>query len=95
MDAGTTVFIMCVAYPAETVSSVSWIRHLNQTVLGNSSQVTIYQEPITIGGLTFVQSVLEVCSLQVADAGEYHCYASDGFANDSVSFNLTVHPVEG
>ncbi len=95
-EAGSTVFITCVAY-SENTPSITWIQNDNQTILDNSTstRVTVYEELVTEGGLTFVQSILEVCSVEVADSGSYSCVASNGVRNDSTSFELTILPVGG
>ncbi len=96
VEAGSTVLITCVAY-SEATTSITWIRDSDQTTLDNStgSQVTVYEELVTEGGLTFVQSILEVCSVEDGDSGSYTCVASNEFRNDSSTFNLTVLPVGG
>ncbi len=96
VESGSTVFVTCVAY-SEDILSITWIQNDNQTILDNSTstRVTVYEELVTEGGLTFVQSILEVCSVEVADSGNYSCVASSGVRNDSTSFELTILPVGG
>ena len=94
VEAGSTVFITCVAY-SKDIPSITWIREYDQTILDNStgSRVTVYEELVTIEeGFTYVQSILEVCSVEVGDSGSYTCTATNGLRNDSTSFNLTVLP---
>ena len=64
-------------------------------MLGNDSRVNIYVEEITENRRTFVQSVLEICSSEEMDSGEYTCSAESRVGNDSASFNLTVFPTAG
>ena len=41
--------------------------------------------------MTFLQSILELCSAEEADAGQYSCFADNTFGNDTASFVLTVN----
>ena len=58
--------------------------------LSNDSQITIYEELVVVGGLTFVKSILEICSISAPDGGEYHCTASNQNGTHTANFNLTV-----
>jgi len=46
---------------------------------------------VTENGVTFVQSILELCSTEEADAGQYSCFAENTLGNDTTSFVLTVN----
>ena len=46
---------------------------------------------VTENGVTFVQSILELCSTEEADAGQYSCFAENTLGNDTASFVLTVN----
>ena len=46
-------------------------------------------------GITFVQSFLEVCSVDFTDAGLYQCTVANRIANASSYFTLTVNRVGG
>ncbi len=96
MEAGSTVFITCVAY-SKDIPSITWIINDDQTVMDefNSTRIIVHEELLMEGGLTFVQSILEVCSVEVSDSGKYNCLASNGYRNESTSFDLTVQPVVG
>ncbi len=93
IDFGVTVLITCVAY-GEAPTYITWVRDSDQTTLDNStsSRVTIYEELITEGGLTFAQSILEVCSVEEMDASNYTCVTANDFGNDTATFELTVNP---
>ena len=69
--------------------SISWNRE--DTVLNNESRVTTYEELVTEVGVTFVQSNLELCSAEEADAGQYSCFAENTLGNDTASFVLIVN----
>ena len=80
---------MCVAhgYP---VPSLTWNK--GETLLSNNSQSTIYEKQVeTQSGVTFVQSILVICSLTQEDAAQYNCSASNNISSTSASFNLTVN----
>ena len=88
---GNTLLVTCVAYGA-TLPSVSWTR--NGSVLSNSSgdRISIYEETVDEGGVLFAKSVLEICSAESADEGEYSCVASNPYGEASFSFNINVIP---
>ena len=41
--------------------------------------------------VTFVLSILELCSAEGADGGQYSCFAANTIGNDTTSFVLTVN----
>ena len=88
VDAGNTITFACVAY-GDPNPSISWNR--GDTLLSNGTRVTIYEELVTENGVTFVQSILELCSAEEADAGQYSCFADNTLGNDTESFELTVN----
>ena len=94
VDAGNTVLLTCVAL-AQDKLSIEWIREGNETILSNSTRITIYEEFIYEGDLTFLKSILEICSADEADSGLHSCLADDGVSNDTAVFQLNVLPVGG
>ena len=88
VDAGNTITFACVAY-GDPNPSISW--NTGGTPLSNGTRVTIYEELVTENGVTFVQSILELCSAEEADAGQYSCFADNTLGNDTESFELTVN----
>ena len=90
---GDTVLLTCVAN-GDLPLSISWSRE--GTVLMNDSQrITIYEEEIEEGGITFLQSILQICSARADDAGTYSCIAENEAGNDTANFQLNVVPPEG
>ena len=87
VDAGNSITFVCVAF-GDPNPSISWNR--GDTVLNNDSHITIYEELMTENGVTFVQSILELCA-QEADAGQYNCFADNTVGNDTVSHELLVN----
>ena len=88
VDAGNTVLFTCVAL-GDSLPSITWSRQ-NGSVLDNDTGVTIYEELVSEGGLIFVQSILEVCSVEELDSGNYSCSADNDFGSDTSTFELTV-----
>ena len=88
VDAGNSITFVCVAY-GNPNPSISWNR--GDTILSNDSRVTIYEELMTEIGVTFVQSILALCTAEEADAGQYSCFAANILGNDTTSFVLTVN----
>ena len=87
--AGNTILFTCVGYGGES-TSVSWKK--GDASLVNDSRTTITNDLITEGGVTFLQSVLEICSTEV---GQYSCTADNGVGNDTAMFTLTVTQAGG
>ena len=87
VDAGNTVVLACVGYGSPD-PDITWSR--NGNVLSNDSRVTIYEEVVTESGVTFVQSILEICSATLSDSGQYSCLATNLHGNDNATFDLTI-----
>ena len=87
ITAGHTGTFVCVAY-GYPVPSLTWER--DGTPLSNQSRSTIYEELVVENQLTFVQSILVLCSLEEDDTAHYNCNASNNISFASASFNLTV-----
>ena len=88
MDAYNTVIVTCVAY-GEPAPSISWNK--GDTELTNDSRVTIYETVYTNSGVTFTLSILQLCTANDTDAGQYSCVSENIFGNDSAGFLLTVN----
>ena len=89
VDAESTVYYVCVGYDETDPPSITW--KFGETLFTNRSStlVSIYTNPVVLNNLTFTQSILELCSVQVRDNGSYSCSAS-GSTNASYSFELKV-----
>ena len=88
VDAGNTITFVCVTH-GNPNPSISWNRE--DTVLSNNSRITIFDELLTENGVTFLRSIIELCSAEEADAGQYSCFADNTLGNDTASFVLTVN----
>ena len=69
--------------------SITWTH--NGRPLENNSRITIDENATEEdGGLTFMFSMLEVCSVRASDGGLYECIVANRLVNDSANFTLTV-----
>lgn len=85
---GNTVLLTCVARGAPS-PEVFWT--FNGVIVSNyTNETSVYSEDLYISGERFVSSVLEICSVDETDMGEYTCVARQGERNVSVTFDLDV-----
>ena len=84
---GETALLACVGQGFPLVE-ISWMRNGQRLV--NSFLVTITEENVTHGERLFKQSFLQICSVEIADAGEYTCIVSNGEVSVNSSTQLTV-----
>ena len=87
MDVGNTVNYVCVGYGESEDPTIMW---KFGEILTNDSSVTIYQKRVVVNNLTFIQSILELCSVRVEDAGTYFCSAVNSVGNSTSNFVLNV-----
>ena len=55
----------------------------------------MYNKTFNENGVEFVMSVLEICSAESEDEGEYSCLANSSSGYDVANFSLTVEPPLG
>jgi len=72
----------------EPAVGVSW--SFNGQTLVNASYVTIYDEDVVEGGITFRQSVLQLCLLGRANDGVYTCTVSNGLSQVNATTRVNV-----
>ena len=53
-------------------------------------QHTVYDESFDQANLNFVQSILEICSIELSEGGSYTCNATNGFTYETNTTILTV-----
>ena len=80
--------LACVGYGSPLVSSVTWSK--DGVMLVNSTRITIFENQVTESGFTFVKSMLEICTTQVADSGQYSCSIGNEVSNTSAGFEVSV-----
>ena len=69
--------------------NISWSK--GELVLSNDSvRINIYTVELEEGGITFVRSILEICSLETSDSGTYGCTATLPDNSDSGNFTVSV-----
>ena len=91
VTAGTSALLACVAsgYP---LPSITW-NAIGKTI--NETEISIYTEILMQGGLTFIKSVLEICSVGKNSVTNYQCTAESSASNDTVQFELLVATLGG
>ena len=85
--AGETAILVCVTQQ-QTSGQITWT-HNGQPVT-NSTLVSITEEDVLVGGRTFTQSFLQICSVANTDAGDYVCVVTNGQTSVNSSTQLTV-----
>ena len=53
-------------------------------------QHTVYNQVLTPGNLTLVESILEICSVELGEGGNYTCNATNGFTGETNTIIVTV-----
>ena len=89
LTVGDTALLTCVGYGQPDVQ-ITWSR--NGENIMNTSLISIYEEEVTQGGRLFKQSFLQLCNIEVSDAGSYVCTVSNGedTTNGEGTNNATV-----
>jgi hypothetical protein len=82
LNVGETALLTCVGMGVSSVE-ISW--SFNGAPVANTSLITIYKED-----LIQRTSFLQLCSVNMSDAGSYGCIASDGVKTASAVTEVTV-----
>ena len=80
---GESLTLLCVAY-GSPLPTVMWMRNgqpLRQPYLLNETEIVTRH-------VTFVRSILYLCSLKLADDDQYTCTASNNFSTSMETFAL-------
>ena len=93
VSAGSTVLLTCVGYGGELYTWITWRKDGIELV--EDSRLSINSSLITEGEVSFVLSILEICSAGESDGGDYSCTADNGVGNDTTYFTLSVTSVGG
>ena len=88
VNSGDTLTVGCVAY-GDPLPHLSWRK--DGVELANGSQIQIYEERVTESGITFIKSILEICSASEADIGQYSCTANNTLGFETAEFELQVN----
>ena len=80
-----TLVLVCVAY-GDPIPSVGWSREGERLINDSQSQVTVYENQVTVRELSFSKTILEICSFEAPDSGQYSCDASNQATNASIGF---------
>ena len=91
----STVLFTCVAFGIPLPVSILWTAAWDNgsvVYLENSTYVNIEEEVVTAGGVGFLHSVLELCSVPLSFSGQYTCFAENSAGSDNSSFQLIVQP---
>ena len=90
IQATDSAIFTCVAY-GNPPPFITWRRNGSSEVTSNS-RVNISEKVVSLREITFVKSVLEICSSEEGDSGEYSCDADNGARSDGFRFDFTVIP---
>lgn len=85
---GQTSLLLCIGWGRPSVE-ITWALN-DQNVALNSSLISVSEEDIVQGERLFKQSVLKICSTEVADAGTYTCIVSNNDTSTNSTTELTV-----
>jgi len=86
-DDGHTTLYFCVSF-GFPLPSISWFQ--NGAMLANTSHISISESLVTVGGVTFVKSSLEVCSIDESNGTLYLCVADNGIHVVNFEIHLLV-----
>lgn len=89
VETGDTVDYVCVGYGGNESTNILW--KFQENDLLNGTLVGIYEDQVTVSGLTFTVSTLELCSVNLEDSGLYSCTVIT--SRDSTSINFTMNVV--
>ena len=88
VPAESTVLLTCVGYGGEMDTWITWRKDGIELV--ENSRLSINSSLITEGGLSFVLSILVICSANKSNGGDYSCTADNGVGNDTTYFTFDV-----
>ena len=87
VDNGHTTLYFCASY-GFPLPSISWVR--NGSTLANGSHTSINQSLVSVGGVTFVKSSLEVCGVEENNDTLYVCIADNEINMANFEISLLV-----
>ena len=84
---GAMLILTCVGYG---VPSPGMMWQKDGVELSSNSRVNIYSTEVEVGGISFVQASLEICSTEQTDKGTYSCTATNVEGSNTLSFRTSV-----
>ena len=87
MREGHTVILTCVAYGVSH-PDVTWSK--GGAEIFNTTRMIVYSTRLEKGGVPFTHATLEICGVELGDAGMYSCQSSNQNGSDTRSFDLIV-----
>ena len=81
------LILTCVGYGVPS-PDMMWLK--GNVELSNNSRVSIYSTEVEVGDILFVQSTLEICSVEQSDKGTYSCTAANEEGSNTLSFRTSV-----
>ena len=91
VDAGYTTMLTCVGF-SDPTSSITW--SMEGAEVNNGTRINIYEDLVVVNGVNWVLSILEICSVDYFDRGQYSCTIGNAIMNATATFELSVN-VEG
>ena len=91
VNLGDTATLACLAFGEPDNRIIRW--HFNGADLENITQSLIYNQRLTQGGRVYEQSLLQLCSVGLSDAGQYMCIASNGLSSAQATTQLIVQGI--
>ena len=70
---------------------ITWTNGSATIANETDDRVTVYDEIGVQGGVRYLQSILEICSIRTSDEGVYECTVSSRSLSRSVNFTLSVN----
>lgn len=87
---GNTLILTCVGSGVPS-PVVTWLKGGENVLTAlDGSRVSVNSSDIEEGGVTFVQTTLEICSLELTDAGMYSCVATNDNGTETHSLQVDV-----
>ena len=88
VDMHESVFLHCITLGTPLPLTV-WT--LNDSSLTNGSNITISHEEVSLGGLLFGKSLLQICNTERVNVGAYSCYSENEAGRATFSFELLIN----
>ena len=70
---------------------ISWSKNGNTITNDTDDRVSLYNELSTQRNVQYAQSILEICSAEPSDEGNYICTVTSRTVSNSVNFTLSVN----